>query len=132
MIDALMQAAASFTPEQYLWWTRLQCIAWTSADAVIVFALIRLANAARALQGKPPHLFPYLLLGFSLIFAPLVFIAPTGRLVFFLELLITVPHFLLILYVLAVNRNTLVATVTMLRHSCEGRNLGTRVPPLEG
>lgn len=103
MMDTLLHWAAGFTPEHYLWWTRLQCIGWTAADAVIIIALVRLANAARALAQRPPHLFPYLLLGFSLLFAPLVFIAPTGRLVFFLELLITLPHFILILYLLGVN-----------------------------
>ncbi len=103
MIETMAKLAASFSPEQYLWWTRLQCIGWTSADAVIVVALIRLANAARALEGSTQHIFPYLVLGFSLLFAPLVFVAPTGRLLFFLELLITLPHFALILYLLGVN-----------------------------
>lgn len=103
MIDALVQYAAWFTPEQYLWWTRLQCIGWTAADAVIVAALIRLANAARSLEGKRQHLFSYIVLAISLLYAPLVLVAPTGGMVFAVELFVTVPHFLLILYLLGAN-----------------------------
>lgn len=103
MLDALVQATAWFTPEQYLWWTRLQCIGWTSADAVIIVALVRLANAARTMEGARNHLFSLVVLGVTLLFLPLVLVAPTGRMIFFLELIITIPHFLLILYLLGAN-----------------------------
>ncbi len=103
MLDVLVQATAWFTPEQYLWWTRWQCIGWTSADAVIIVSLVRLANAARTIEGIRNHLFSLVILGVTLLFLPLVFIAPTGRMIFFLELLITIPHFLLILYLLGAN-----------------------------
>lgn len=115
MVETLVNAAAWFTPEQYLWWTRVQCLAWTSADAVIVFALIRLANAARALLGKRQHLFSLVALGVSLLFAPLVLVASTGAMVFVLELLITIPHFLLILYLLGANHRTLREAISVLR-----------------
>ncbi len=104
MLDVLVHAAAWFTPEQYLWWTRWQCIGWSSADAVIVFALLRMANAARTIEGLRNHLFSLVVLGITLMFVPLVFVAPTGRMIFFLELIITIPHFLLILYLLGANQ----------------------------
>ncbi len=116
MLELFIAWADSITQEQYLWWSRLQCLGWTAADVVIVVALTRLVNAARTWEGRPPHLFPYLVLGFSLMFAPLVIIAPTGRLVFFLELLITMPHFALILYLLGVNHAVLRALAKRLSY----------------
>ncbi len=88
-----------FSPEQYLHWTRIQCCAWTAADFVIVFSLIRLADLARRLCGAPGHRGAYAALLTTLPFALCVPFARTGGQIFVLELLITVPHFALILYV---------------------------------
>lgn len=102
MIDAIIQAlGARFSPEAYLFWTRVQCLAWTAADLVIVYHLLRIANLARAQGGQRPHIGSFIILGITLLFVPAVLVAPTGRGIFFLELIITVPHFLIILYVLA-------------------------------
>jgi hypothetical protein len=114
MLERLAAAAASFTPEQYLWWTRLQCLGWTAADVVIVVALIRFSNAARRLHGRGAHMVPWLVLAATLPFIPMVVVAPTGRLIFALELCITLPHFLLILYLLGVNHRVFRALVEQL------------------
>lgn len=114
MLEWLAAAGAWFTPEQYLWWTRWQCMAWTAADVVIVVALVRMANTARGVNGKQPHVFPYLVLLFTLFFVPLIFVAPTGGAMFAVELLITLPHFGLIVYLLGINRGSFLKLVTLL------------------
>jgi hypothetical protein len=102
MIDeAIRTFGAQFSPEAYLFWTRIQCLAWTGADLVIVFYLLRIANLARRLAGQRPHVVSFIVLWTTLLFVPVVTVAPTGRMIFYLELIITVPHFLIILYVLA-------------------------------
>lgn len=92
-----------FTAAHYLLWTRIQCLAWTSADVFIVVLLLRIANLARAEAGKRPHVFSYAALGATLLFVPMIFVVRDGWSMFFVELAITVPHFLLILYAGGVN-----------------------------
>lgn len=103
MHDLIVSMGNAFTPEQYLFWTRIQCIAWTAADLFLLANLIRIANLCRRLNGTRNHLFSWVVLIVSVPFAILVLLAPTGASVFLLELLVTVPHFLLILYLLVAN-----------------------------
>ena len=102
MFDAVVYAMGNaFTPEMYLFWTRIECSAWTLADVVIVFCLIRLANAARKVLDRNPHVFSYLVLAATIPLAAFIPLAPTGGVILLIELAVTIPHFLLILYVLA-------------------------------
>jgi hypothetical protein len=103
MLEMIEALGPYFDADAYLFWTRIQCLAWTTADVVIVSALLLIANHARSLDGVRPHVFPWVVLGMTIILAPFVLVAPTGGLIFLLELLVTVPHFLLILYVMLVN-----------------------------
>jgi len=102
-LDDLLTLPTRFTAEHYLIWTRVQCLAWTSADIFIVVLLLRIANLARAQAGKRPHVFSYAALAATLLFVPFIFVVRDGWTMFFVELAITVPHFLLILYAGAVN-----------------------------
>jgi hypothetical protein len=102
MFDALLNAMGNaFTPEMYLFWTRVECSVWTLADVVIVFCLIRLANAARKVLDRDPHVFSYLILAATIPLAAFIPLAPTGGIILLIELAVTIPHFLIILYVLA-------------------------------
>ncbi len=102
-LEDLLLLPTRFTAEQYLAWTRVQCLAWTAADVCIVVLLLRTANMARARAGKRPHVFSYAVLAATLLFVPLILIVRDGWTMFFVELAITVPHFLLILYVGTLN-----------------------------
>lgn len=104
MHDLILYAGSCFSAGQYLYWTRIQCMAWTVADIALILALLRLANLCRAITGARKHIFSYIVLFMSAMLAPLVLWAPNGSVIFALELLITVPHFLIILYVLASGR----------------------------
>lgn len=98
-LDTLFALATRFTDEQYLFWTRIECIAWTAADIIIVLYVLRIANIARRASGRPTHVFSFAVLAATLLFTPLVVVAQEGWTIFLAELAITVPHFLLILYV---------------------------------
>lgn len=104
MIDqGIRWLGAQFSPEANLFWLHIQCLAWSVADLVIIFNLLRIANLARRMAGARPHMFSYVVLGLTMLFVPVVAVAPNGGMLFALELIITVPHFLIILYVLAVD-----------------------------
>jgi hypothetical protein len=104
MHELVVEVGSWFSPAQYLYWTRIQCIAWTAADIALILALLQLANLCRGIVGKRKHRLSYVVLFLSAMLAPLVIWAPNGSVIFVLELLITVPHFLIILYVLAAGR----------------------------
>ncbi len=99
----ILWLSAHFSPEQYLFWTRWQCLSWTLADLLIVFCLIRLSNQARFVVQRSPHRFSYAVLGFTVLLLPFVIASPNGGLLFLLELGITVPHFLILCYLLTAN-----------------------------
>lgn len=123
MIDqGIRWIGTQFSPEAYLFWTRIQCLAWTGADLVIVFNLLRIANLARRLAGVRPHFASFGLLTITLLFVPVVAVAPTGRMIFALELIITVPHFLIILYILAADARGLAAALHRLQAPREARS----------
>lgn len=100
MIEYLGNA---FTAEDYLLWSRIQGSLWTAADVLICLYLIRLANLVRPLIGLGIHRLPYLVLFATLPFAAFIPVVPSGGAFFRLELAVTIPHFLIILYILAIN-----------------------------
>ncbi len=115
MLDALINAMGNaFTPEQYLFWTRIECSAWTLADIVIVFYLIRLANRARLLLHRGPHVFSYAILAATAPLAAFIPFASTGGIILLIELAVTIPHFLIILYILAKDARNFAAALHLL------------------
>ena len=100
MADAIQWMGAHFTPEQYLRWTRIECAAWTLADFVLVFYLLRMANLARRVTRAHPRRLSFAILWATALPAVCIPFAPTGARIFGLELAVTVPHFYLILDVL--------------------------------
>jgi len=103
MMEWIIALGERYPADSLEWLTRLQCIGWTSADFVIVFSLLRMANVCRDTLGLRLHRVSYLVLIATLFFVPLIFFARTGLILFWVEAIITVPHFLLILYLLAAN-----------------------------
>jgi hypothetical protein len=95
--------SAHFSPERYLFWTQWQSICWTLADLLIVFFLIRLSNQARSVVRRRPHRYSYALLAFTAALVPFLALAPSGGVLFLVDVGITVPHFLLVCYLLTVN-----------------------------
>lgn len=103
IISWIAHLGISFSPEAYLVLTRIQATMWTLADFVIVLMLLRIGNLIREHRQERRHRASHALLTLTVPFALFLPIAPTGAAIFRLELLVTIPHFLLILYVLAVD-----------------------------
>lgn len=91
----------AFTASDYVFWTRIQCSAWTLADLVIVFYLIRMANLARCALRIRPHSVSFGILLATIPPSMAVPFMASGTWIFLLELAVTIPHFVLILYILA-------------------------------
>lgn len=98
ILELVRSIGSHFTHEQYMFWTRVQGTLWTVADVVLIFYLIRITNLFRRHLKLRQHLGSYAVLGATLPFAALVPVVEDARTFFYLELAVTVPHFLLILY----------------------------------
>jgi len=103
MMEWIISIGERYPADSLEWVTRLQCFGWTSADIVIVFSILQLANTCRSSLGLRLHRVSYLVLIATLFFVPVIFFARTGLVLFWVEVIVTVPHFLLIIYVLAAN-----------------------------
>lgn len=104
MLPEWIQQISDFFPgEVYLQWSRLQGSLWTLAGYVIIFYLLRVTNLCRAMTGRAIHRIPYVALAATVPFALIIPIAPTSMALFRIEIAVTVPHFVIILYVLAAN-----------------------------
>ncbi|MBI4558318.1 MAG: hypothetical protein HY706_12120 [Candidatus Hydrogenedentes bacterium] len=115
-----------FTPHRYMTLTRLEGMGWTLADVVIVFLLIRIANLCRGYQGRRVHIFSYAVLASTLPFLPIIATAEDGMVFFCAELVVTVPHFVLILYVMLGDAQigTMVLRELVCRKNSEQRGQG--------
>lgn len=100
ILELAREIGRHFTHEQYMFWSRIEGTAWTLADVVIVFYLIRIANECRAYLGLPRRIVPLVILAATLPPAAFIPFVPTARAFFLLELGVTVPHFLLILWLI--------------------------------
>ena len=102
-MDLIREIGEHFSPEDYLFWTRVQASMWTLADVVIVLYLIRVPNLFRAYEDLRPHRLSYIVWTLTLPFCALLPFAQSGSAIFRIELLVTVPHFLLIVYLCVSN-----------------------------
>jgi len=105
-----------FSPESYLFWSRIQGPAWTLADFVVVYYVLRLANLCRGVMGRRPHRFAWLVLAGTIPFAATIPFIPSGTAFFKTELLVTVAHFLIILYVLVTDVETAAEALAKMLH----------------
>ena len=98
MLELVRSIGSEFTHEQYMFWSRVEGTLWTCADVVLIVYLIRITNLFRSYLGLRLHRASYMVLGMTLPFAALVPMVENARTFYYLELAVTIPHFLLILY----------------------------------
>lgn len=99
ILDFVRRVGELFSPEAYLMLTRIEGSLWTLADFVIVCYLLKIADLLRVYVGRRRHRLSYFVLAATVPFALILPVAPNGTAFFRLELMVTIPHFLLILYV---------------------------------
>lgn len=90
-----------FNHSDYLVWSRIAGVLWTVADAIIAFCMIYIGNLVRAYQAVRPHRFSYALLATSCLPAVYIPFVDTSAAFYRLELIITIPQYLIILYICA-------------------------------
>lgn len=98
MLELVRSIGETFTHEQYLFWSRVEGTLWTAADVVIVIYLLRITNLLRGRLDLRLHRFSYVVLGLTLPFCAAIPMITDARWFFYIELIVTIPHFLLILY----------------------------------
>ena len=115
MIHAVIEwMGTAFSPEQYVFWTRIQCTVWTLADLVIVFYLLRIGDWARGATGLERHRISYVIWAATLPPAAAIPFQTSGDVIFLLEILVTAPHFLIIVYVLIADSHAFIAALARL------------------
>lgn len=73
MIETLFRAIAEgFTDDVYQRFTRVQMIAWSVADLLLVWVVLRISGYVRRAQRRPRIVFRYVLLAGSVFLTPLV------------------------------------------------------------
>ena len=100
ILDLAREIGRHFTHEQYMFWSRIEGTAWTIADVVIVYYLIRISNLCRAYLGLARRIVPFVVLAATLPPAAFIPFVSTARTFFLVELGVTIPHFLLILWII--------------------------------
>ena len=108
---------SAFSPQQYVFWTRIQCTAWTVADILIVYYLLRIGDVTRMFLKVDRHRVCYVIWLATLPLAVTIPFLTRGSHIFLIELLVSVPHFLIILYVLAADARYLVVSFSLLIQS---------------
>jgi hypothetical protein len=118
MIQAvIMWMGSRFSPEQYIFWTRIQCTAWTLADILIVYYLLRIGDLARSFLKVERHKVCYVIWLATLPLSATIPFLTRGYYIFAVELLVTLPHFLIILYALAADGRYFFLTLSFLVRS---------------
>jgi hypothetical protein len=96
----IQEISQHFTPERYMFWTRIQGTTWTCADFLIVYFLIRIGNLCRCLTLRSPEHWPYVVLALTIPLAAMLPFTRDSDSFFYISLCTTIPHFLLIIYLL--------------------------------
>jgi hypothetical protein len=116
MTDWLATLPDHFTAADYVAWSRIQATAWTAVDFVLILGLLQLSNTARPHFGRRRHVASYAILFLTLLPALALPFVPHGLALFRLELAITVPHFLLILYLIASDWKVVNQVIALIRN----------------
>ena len=101
----------NFTTETYLFHSKVQGILWSSADIILVLAMLKIVGLGRRRAGLKKPLVRYLLLGLSALLTPLLLFSRTPREFFLLECIICGGQFLILLYTVVVERRRLLDLV---------------------
>lgn len=108
-----------FDADTYLFWSRIEGSLWTVADIVLCFYIIRIANLLRQPLGLRPHILPYVLLALTLPIAVFIPIVPHGHAFFRIELAVTLPHFAILVYILAINLRHGPSMLALITRTCQ-------------
>ena len=105
LIDTLfLRIAEGFSPSEYIFWTKIQIVAWSAADIALVFAVLRIAGLARAHAGMQRIRARYVLLAVTAGLTPIVLVLETSQQIFRLEAAVVGLQFAILIYSIIVDR----------------------------
>jgi len=107
--DMFLWIGSNFTPEAYLFYTKLQGLLWSGADIMLVFMLLRISDFVGERSRRGKIRFRYFFLGASVILTPLLLFTRTRREFFVLESVICGLQFAILLYTVIAERKGLMA-----------------------
>ncbi len=109
MESLLLQIAEGFDHDVGLPWLKALAIAWSGADLLLIVAVLRMAGTARARAGKPPVRVRWVVFWATALLTPgLVFIR-TDLELFYLDAVIAIPQYAVLVWSMAVERDTVCA-----------------------
>ncbi len=103
----LLWVGTGFTTEIYMISTKIQGIAWSIADIVLVFILLKIVDLVRQSSGKKRIFYRYLLLLVSAVLTPSLLFTQTARQIFILESIICGMQFAILVYTVIAERKDL-------------------------
>jgi hypothetical protein len=103
--------SGNFTTEAYLFHSKIQGIVWSSADIILVLAMLRIVNLGRRRAGLKAPLARYVLLCLTAVLTPLLLFSRTPKEFFLLECIICGGQFLILLYTVIFERKRLLDLV---------------------
>jgi len=113
------EIASRFDAGTYLLWTRFQVLGWSVADLVILFAVLKVSDLARARECRRKIRFRYLLLLLSAALIPFAVLAEGSDQVFLWEAAVFGLQFAVLLFSVLVERKAVLALIRS--HLARGR-----------
>ena len=108
-----------FTGEAYLFFSKLQGILWSTADIVLILALLKIVGFVRARSREKKIVVRYLFLWISALITPLMLFAQSPRQFFLLEAALCGTQFLILVYTVIAERKRMVALMKKELHIVE-------------
>lgn len=120
---AFLWIGSNFSADHYLLASKIQGILWSAADVVLVLAVLKIADLARAKCGLGRLTIFHWVLWLSALLTPLLLLATAPRQFFLLECVLCGSQFLILLYV-ALTEKTRVLNLFLGSQGSEGRSSG--------
>jgi hypothetical protein len=104
MDTLFLRIAEGFSPTEYIFWTKIQIVAWSAADIALVFAVLSIIGLARSHAGKQRIGIRYVLLAISAGLTPVVLVLESSQQIFRLEAAVVGLQFAILIYSIIVDR----------------------------
>jgi hypothetical protein len=104
-----LKIGETFTIDHYLLYTKIQAVAWSCADILILFMLLKIASLVRQKSHRSTIRFRYFILWATAVFTPALILGDTARQIFLLESLICGVQFAVLLYTVITERRGVMA-----------------------
>ena len=116
MDTLFLRIAEGFGPTEYIFWTKIQVVAWSAADIALVFAALRIISFARAHAGRRRIRVRYVLLAVSVGLTPAVFMLQSSQQIFRLEAAVVGLQFAIMIYSIIVDRQSVLGLLLRRGH----------------